>query len=91
MDEIQVVETDSWTPKTGTVADPQQTTSVPQAESMEMADKLKPKGSAEVDDAFIDNFQNLHISGPVRIKKQDFIASHSSNATLQLSEKRRYS
>ncbi|XP_025065395.1 uncharacterized protein LOC112551029 [Alligator sinensis] len=49
MGEISVVETDSWTPKTdsGTMADPQQTASEPQAESLGVADNLNPKDSAE--------------------------------------------
>ncbi|KYO34787.1 hypothetical protein Y1Q_0010528 [Alligator mississippiensis] len=66
VDEISVVETDSQTPKTdpGTVADPQQTTSEPLAESMGVADKLNLK----VDDALIESFQNVCIDGPVKIK-----------------------
>ncbi|KYO39470.1 hypothetical protein Y1Q_0021112 [Alligator mississippiensis] len=49
MGEISVVETDSRTPKTdlGIVADPQQTTAEPQAESLGVADNLNPKDSAE--------------------------------------------
>ncbi|KYO19813.1 hypothetical protein Y1Q_0016068 [Alligator mississippiensis] len=45
MGEISVVETDSRIPKTdpGTVADPQQTASEPQAESLGVADNLIPK------------------------------------------------
>ncbi|KYO37356.1 hypothetical protein Y1Q_0017335 [Alligator mississippiensis] len=61
MGEISVVETDSRTPKTdpGTVADPQQTTSEPQAESLGVVDNLHPKDSAEVGDVLMENFQNI--------------------------------
>ncbi|KYO48772.1 hypothetical protein Y1Q_0004139 [Alligator mississippiensis] len=70
MDGISVVKRDSRTPKTdlGTVADPQQTASEPQAESLGVADKLNPKGSTEVDDVLMGDFQNLCVGGPVRIK-----------------------
>ncbi|KYO29506.1 hypothetical protein Y1Q_0004912 [Alligator mississippiensis] len=70
MGEISVVETNSWTPKTdpGTVADPQQTVSQPQAESLGVADNLNPKHIAEVDDVLMENFQNVPIGGPMRIK-----------------------
>ncbi|KYO36858.1 hypothetical protein Y1Q_0020885 [Alligator mississippiensis] len=70
MGEISVVETDSWTPKTdlGTVADPQQTASEPQAESLGAADNLNPKDSAEVGDVLMENFQNICVGGPTRIK-----------------------
>ncbi|KYO45137.1 hypothetical protein Y1Q_0007426 [Alligator mississippiensis] len=70
VDEISVIKTDSQTPKTdpGTMADPQRTASEPPAESLEVADKLNPKGCAEADAAFIESFQNLCFGGPARIK-----------------------
>ncbi|KYO44941.1 hypothetical protein Y1Q_0023004 [Alligator mississippiensis] len=67
MNEIQECEMDSKSTKRrpGTLTELEQSVSdLP----MEIMDTSISRGSAEVDDTFIDSFQNLHIGTPLKVK-----------------------